>query len=92
MNVFAIIREEPLEIDGETVDLRILFRQDEKPEADDHTGWTGIGMDIAENGAFGNYAEVRATPFWDILIFLYRKKFEKLHTKDRAYDQFENLS
>lgn len=81
MNVFAIIREEPLEIDGETVDLRILFRKDEKPEADDHTGWTGIGMDIAENGAFGNYAEVRATPFWDILIFLYRKKFEKLHSK-----------
>ena len=81
MNVFAIIREEPLEIDGETVNLRILFRKDEKPEADDHTGWTGIGMDIAENGAFGNYAEVRATPFWDILIFLYRKKFEKLHSK-----------
>ena len=38
-------------------------------------------MDIAENGVFGNYAEVRATPFWDILIFLYRKKFEKLHSK-----------
>lgn len=27
MNVFAIIREEPLEIDGETVDLRILFQK-----------------------------------------------------------------
>lgn len=27
MNVFAIIREEPLEIDGETVNLRILFRK-----------------------------------------------------------------
>lgn len=92
MNVFAIIREEPLEIDGETVELRILFRKDEKPEADDHTGWTGIGMDIAENGAFGNYAEVRATPFWDILISFTERSLKNYISKDRAYDQFENLS
>lgn len=82
LNVFTIIQKEPLELDGETVDFRILFdKAQDKRKLDDHTGWAGIGMDIAETGTFGNLKQVKETPFWDILLFLYKKKFEKLHSK-----------
>lgn len=75
-----------------------FFPKDEKPEADDHTGWTGIGMDIAENGAFGNYAEVRATPFWDILISFterslrnYIPKIEPMISLKTYREYYENV-
>lgn len=82
MNVFGIIHSEPLDIDGQQLDLRILFRKDATDHRpDDHTGWAGIGMDIAETGTFGSYQEVKQTPFWDILLYLYKKKFDRMHQK-----------
>lgn len=82
-NVMEIIKEEPMNINGSLLDLRLIFRPTEDKRADDHTGWTGIGMDIAEGGTFGTYREVRGTPLWDILIFLYKKKFDKIHNQKK---------
>lgn len=80
-NVMKAIREEPVEINGEPVNFSILFDKSGKERPDDHTGWTGAALEIAETGTFGNYRQVLDTPLWDILLFLYRKKFEHLYAK-----------
>ena len=49
--------------------------------ADDKTGWTGIVFEVAASGVFGNKKEVDDTPFWDVLLYLYKCKFEYLHQK-----------
>ncbi len=79
--VIRIIRTEPVDIDGELIDFRILFKSSRRATFDDHLGWTGIAMDVAESGVFGNYQDVLGRPFWDVLIYLYKKKFEHLHRR-----------
>ena len=62
----------PVYIGGEAIDFRILFQKlaSEDRKADDKTGWTGIVFE-----------EVDDTPFWDVLLYLYKCKFEYLHQK-----------
>ena len=65
------------------IDFRILFQKlaSEDRKADDKTGWTGIVFEVAASGVFGNKKEVDDTPFWDVLLYLYKCKFEYLHQK-----------
>ena len=42
---------------------------------------TGIVFEVAASGVFGNKKEVDDTPFWDVLLYLYKCKFEYLHQK-----------
>lgn len=82
-SVFNMIRKEPIGISGELINFSIIF----KPvpgipsKADDHTGWHGIAMEVASSGVFGTLKEVNGTPLWDVLLYLYRAKFDLLHEK-----------
>ena len=71
------------DIGGEDIDFRMLFQKlaSEDRKADDKTGWTGIVFEVAASGVFGNKKEVDDTPFWDVLLYLYKCKFEYLHQK-----------
>lgn len=82
----AVMKElhtRPIYINGEDIDFTILFKPSPKASTkpDDRTGWTGVAMELAENGAFGTYYQVMEAKFWDVMLFLYRKKYEKLHEK-----------
>lgn len=80
-NVMKTLHREPVEINGERIPFALLFEKSDKRKPDDHTGWTGAALDIAEAGTFGTYREVLDTPLWDILLYLYRKKFDHKHSK-----------
>lgn len=80
--VWNILLTQPVPINGELIDFRILFKstgQNRMP--DDHTGWQGVALEVAGSGVFGRLADVNATHFWDVLLYLYKCKFEALHTK-----------
>lgn len=83
--VWEMILSAPVYIGGEDIDFRILFKKlaasDRKP--DDKTGWTGIAFEVAASGVFGNMKTVNDTPFWDVLLYLYKCKFEYLHQKKK---------
>lgn len=82
-SVWEMILSEPVYIGGEAIYLQILFQKlalDDRKE-DDKTGWTGIAFEVAASGVFGNKKEVDDTPFWDVLLYLYKCKFEYLHQK-----------
>lgn len=80
-SVMKAIHNDPIDVNGERIHFAILFEKSERQNPDDHTGWTGAAMEIAEAGAFGIYREVLDTPLWDILIYLYRKRFAHIHNK-----------
>ena len=81
--VWEMVLSGPVYIGGEDIDFRILFQKlaSEDRKADDKTGWTGIVFEVAASGVFGNKKEVDDTPFWDVLLYLYKCKFEYLHQK-----------
>lgn len=76
LNVLEILRTEPLEMNGCTVDYRILFQESTKkvPAKGPSVGWTGVAMDLAELGVFGTYQQVLDAPMWDVFTFLYHKQ------------------
>ena len=78
--VWNAIQHGPVSINGEDVDIRIIF-QGGGHGADDKTGWAGITYEVATDGAFGTVPEVRATSMWDVLLYLYKCKFEEIHRK-----------
>jgi len=81
-SVWELIRTVPIPINGKNIDFGILFQETEGPtKLDDKTGWTGISYEIATSGVFGNTRQVKRTGFWDVLIYLYKCRFEQLHTK-----------
>ena len=81
--VWEMVLSGPVYIGGEAIDFRILFQKpaSEDRKADDKTGWTGIVFEVAASGVFGNKKEVDDTPLWDVLLYLYKCKFEYLHQK-----------
>ena len=81
--VWEMVLSGPVYIGGEAIDFRILFQKlaSEDRKVDDKTGWTGIVFEVAASGVFGNKKEVDDTPFWDVLLYLYKCKFEYLHQK-----------
>ena len=81
--VWEMVLSGPVYISGEAIDFRILFQKlaSEDRKVDDKTGWTGIVFEVAASGVFGNKKEVDDTPFWDVLLYLYKCKFEYLHQK-----------
>lgn len=81
-NVTDIIRSEPVSINGRDIDFSILFKESPgETRPDDRTGWTGVALETAETGVFGSYYAVLKANLWDVLLFLYRKKFERMHDK-----------
>lgn len=82
-SVFNMIRKEPIGISGELINFSIIFKPvpGVPSKADDHTGWHGIAMEVASSGVFGTLKEVNEAPLWDVLLYLYRAKFDLLHEK-----------
>lgn len=78
--VWNAIQHGPVSINGEDVDIRIIF-QGGGHGADDKTGWAGITYEVATDGAFGTVPEVRTASMWDVLLYLYKCKFEEIHRK-----------
>ena len=81
--VWKAIQSGPIEINGRDVDFSIIFRSSGPRRPDDKTGWAGITFEIATSGVFGNVAEVEASPFWSVLMYLYKCKFEYIHDKSK---------
>ena len=83
-SVWSAIQAGPIDINGKKIDLRIIFRRSGNSRPDDKTGWTGITFEVASAGLFGTVKEVEATDFWEVLLYLYKCKFEYLHDKDNS--------
>ena len=84
-NVLRRIERDPIEINGEKIDFRIIFQSNKTGKNyDDKTGWTGITFEVASSGVFGGVKEVEKTDFWMVLLYLYRCKFEYLHSKRKG--------
>lgn len=82
-SVFNMIRTGPISISGEDINFSIIFKPvpGVPSKANDHTGWHGIAMEVASSGVFGPLKEVQEAPLWDVLVYLYRAKFDLLHEK-----------
>lgn len=82
-NVMKRIESAPVNINGEPIDFRIIFKSvGGKKKADDKTGWTGITFEVASSGIFGDLKGVENSDFWLVLLYLYRCKFEYIHTQN----------
>lgn len=83
-SVWKAIMSEPIDINGQKLDLRIIFKSSSRSRPDDKTGWTGIIFEVATAGLFGNVKEVEQTDMWPVLIYLYKCKFEYLNEKRKS--------
>lgn len=79
--VWELICTVPIPINGEDINFAILFQEQGEKRLDDKTGWIGISFEIASSGVFGNVKQINETSFWDVLLYLYKCRFESLHTK-----------
>ena len=77
--VWSAIMSGPIEFNGKKIDFRIIFKSSGPGKPDDKTGWSGVTFEVAAAGLFGKVAEVEQTPFWDVLLYLYKCKFEYLN-------------
>ena len=77
--VWQHITEQPVCVNGEEIPFTILF-SGASSAADDHTGWQGIAFEVASQGVFGPMPSLREAPFWDVLLYLYKCRFETLHS------------
>ena len=80
-NVCTAIESGPMEINGRTIDLSIIFKNSGSKRPDDKTGWAGITFEVAAAGVFGNVHELDDSDFWAVLLYLYKCKFEYNHEK-----------
>jgi len=85
VSVFNMLTKEPIEIAGKPIDFGIIFRPvpGVPTRANDNTGWHGMAIEVATGGVFGTLKQVNETPMWDVLLYLYRCKFELMHDKTR---------
>ena len=79
--VWELICTVPIPTNGEEINFSILFQEQGEKRLDDKTGWIGISFEIASSGVFGNVKQINETPFWDVLSYLYKCRFESLHIK-----------
>ena len=83
-NILSRIESAPIEINGEAIDFRIIFKSvGGEKKADDKTGWTGITFEVASSGIFGDVKGVESSDLWMVLLYLYRCKFEYMHRKKK---------
>lgn len=84
-SVWHAINTQPINIAGEDIDFSIIFQSSGggKAKLDDKTGWIGMAMEVAKDGPFGTLPQVNDTPFWDVMIYIYRCKFEYLHNQTK---------
>lgn len=74
--VTTLITTAPVEINGRLVDVSLVFKSTGAERKDDNTGWLGVTFEVASAGVFGTAKEVENTDFWEVLVYLYKCKFE----------------
>lgn len=79
--VWELICTVPIPVNGEEINFSILFQEQGEKRLNDKTGWVGIAFEIASSGVFGNVKQINETPFWDVLLYLYKCRFESIHNK-----------
>lgn len=82
-SVLSTIQSGPIEINGKSIDFSIIFKSSGPRRPDDRTGWAGISFEVAAAGLFGTVKELEEVPFWSVLMYLYKCKFEYLHDKPK---------
>lgn len=76
------IQNEDLVINDIEVNFSALFPKGDEPgKRNNGLGWTGVMMEIAETGVFGDTVSTAQTPLYDILIFLLKKYEESKKIK-----------
>lgn len=83
-SVWSAIQAGPIDINGKKIDLRIILRSSGGSRPDDKTGWTGITFEVATARLFGTVKDVEAADFWEVLLYLYKCKFEYIHDKNNS--------
>ena len=83
LHTWRMISEAPVWINGEDIDLRILFRSDDSSAKDDGLGWNGITFEVARSGVFGTTREVENADFWEVLLYLYKCRWEYNESRQR---------
>lgn len=81
-SVWDALQSEPVNINGRFIDFRIIFRSDGVRKPDDRTGWTGVTFEVASAGLFGDVRAVEKCDLWEVLLYLYRCRFEQLHSPE----------
>lgn len=80
--VWDALQREPVQINGRFIDFRIIFQSGRDKKPDDHTGWTGVTFEVASAGLFGDVRAVEKCDLWEVLLYLYRCRFEQLHSPE----------
>lgn len=73
--VWHEIQSGPVEYNGRDIDFRIIFRG-KSTRPDDGTGWAGVTLEVAQSGVFGPVRDVMNADLWEVLLYLYKCKFE----------------
>ncbi len=81
--VWELIYSVPISTNGKDIDFSILFEKSGRGNAGDNTGWVGISYDVAASGVFGDFRQVNDTPFWDVMLYIYKCRFEMLHNNKK---------
>lgn len=75
-SIMQTLATRPIIIDGREINFTILFGDGGSPRDDDNTGWSGVTMEVARSAVFGKVSEVEKSSVWDVLLYLYKCKFE----------------
>jgi hypothetical protein len=81
--VWELIYSVPISTNGKDIDFSILFEKSGRGNAGDNTDWVGISYDVAASGVFGDFRQVNDTPFWDVMLYIYKCRFEMLHNNKK---------
>lgn len=82
--VWSAIMAGPIDINGNLVDFRIIFKHVGTSRPDDKTGWAGVVFEVASTGVFGTVSQVEETEMWSVLLYLYKCKFEYINEQNKA--------
>ncbi|MBP3944410.1 hypothetical protein J5U18_12750 [Sphingobacteriaceae bacterium WQ 2009] len=77
------IQSEPIVIDGNELDIFLLFPKNDSPsnQTKQSLGWSGLLFEVAESGIFGNVEAADQTNLFQILAFLYKKYLDNKKLK-----------
>ena len=73
-NSLTFIQNSKINMNGETIDLSILFKDDKKKSKADGLGLVGLQMSIAESGVFGDMEKTGKQSIYDVYAYLYKNK------------------
>jgi len=73
-NCLNHIQNSRVNMNGEMVDLSILFKDDKKKSKADGLGLVGLQMGVAESNVFGDMEKVGEQNIFDIYAYMYKNK------------------